>query len=121
MYCTRYHCYVNHTRMISLVIPLFNEEENIPILAKQIEETMSAHNIQWECIWVDDGSTDKSWDSVLSLSKDHRAIRLAKNSGQATAIMAGIDASRSDIIVTMDADLQNDPSDIPKLLDRLNS
>jgi glycosyltransferase involved in cell wall biosynthesis len=107
--------------MISLVIPLFNEEENIPILAKQIEETMSAHNIQWECIWVDDGSTDKSWDSVLSLSKDHRAIRLAKNSGQATAIMAGIDASRSDIIVTMDADLQNDPSDIPKLLDRLNS
>jgi glycosyltransferase involved in cell wall biosynthesis len=100
---------------------VFNEEENIPILAKQIEETMLAHNIQWECIWVDDGSSDKSWDFVLSLSKNHRAIRLAKNFGQSTAIMAGIDASSSDIIVTMDADLQNDPADIPKLLNCLDS
>jgi glycosyltransferase involved in cell wall biosynthesis len=107
--------------MISIVIPLFNEDENIPILAKQVEETMSAHDISWECIWVDDGSTDRSWEAILGLSKDHRAIRLAKNSGQATAIMAGIDASRSDIIVTMDADLQNDPADIPKLLDHLSS
>ena len=107
--------------MISIVIPLFNEDENIQILSKQIEEMMSSHNITWECIWVDDGSTDKSWESLLSLSKDHRAVRLAKNSGQATAIMAGIDVSRSDIIVTMDADLQNDPADIPRLLDRLNS
>lgn len=106
---------------ISIVIPLFNEEENIKILAKQIEEVMLKHDFEWECVWVDDGSTDKSWEAILKLAKRHRGLKLAKNSGQATAIMAGIDLSLSDIIVTMDADLQNDPVDIPRLLDQLDS
>jgi len=104
---------------ISIVIPLYNESGNISVLAKEIDEAMRISEIDYECIWVDDGSTDPSWSEVLNLGKKHRVVKLARNSGQATAMMAGIDVSRFDTIVTMDADLQNDPKDILRLLARL--
>jgi len=105
---------------ISIVIPLFNEEKNIPILAQQIEEALNSKAFLWECIWVDDGSRDSSWDEIAKLQPLHKGVRLSRNSGQATAIMAGVEQSQYEFIVTMDSDLQNDPSDIVKLLDKFD-
>lgn len=109
------------TEQISIVLPVYNEEENIPILAKEIEECFDNSNIKWECIWVDDSSTDKSWKIINSLKKPHKGIRLVANKGQSTAIMAGIDESKHEVIVMLDADLQNDPRDIIKMLQELKS
>lgn len=106
---------------LSIVIPLLNEEKNIRILAKEIEDSLENRKIAWECVWVDDGSTDNSWMEISKLRKEHRGIRLKKNTGQATAIMAGIERSKYELIVTMDADLQNDPRDILKLVKNLDS
>ena len=105
---------------ISIVIPVFNEEKNISILARQIEEALASKAFLWECIWVDDGSSDNSWNEIVKLQPIHRGVRLSRNSGQATAIMAGVEQSQFDLIVTMDSDLQNDPSDIVKLLDQFD-
>jgi len=104
----------------SIVIPLFNEVTNIPILSQQIEESLGSEGLMWECVWVDDGSNDNSWNEIKKLQSQHRGIRLSRNSGQATAIMAGIEASKYELIVTMDSDLQNDPSDIVRLLNQLD-
>lgn len=104
---------------ISIVIPMFNESRNIGLLAKEIDCAMKASSIDFECIWVDDGSTDSSWLEVLELNGNHRGIKLSRNSGQATAMMAGIENAKSEIIVTMDSDLQNDPNDIIRLLEKL--
>jgi glycosyltransferase involved in cell wall biosynthesis len=105
---------------ISIVIPIFNEDKNIPILADQINVVMSTLNESWECIWVDDQSKDQSWMEIQKLSSPHKGISLGRNSGQSTALMAGIDSSKFPILVTLDGDLQNDPQDIPNLLGLLN-
>ena len=102
--------------MIDLVVPVMNEESNIPILAREIELMATVTPGINQCIWVDDGSTDDSWKQISNLSSFHRGIRLGRNYGQSTAIMAGIDSSHADWICTLDSDLQNDPSDIPRLL-----
>jgi glycosyltransferase involved in cell wall biosynthesis len=100
----------------SIVIPVFNEEFNIPVLAQEIESVFN-QTISYEVIWVDDASTDQSWNQLMLLDpKYHKIFRLARNYGQSTAIMAGIDRAQFPTIVTMDSDLQNDPKDIPKLL-----
>jgi dolichol-phosphate mannosyltransferase len=98
------------------VLPVYNEELNISVLAMEIDAVADAEEIQFECIWVDDCSTDGSWLEIQKLGGRHRGMRLAQNTGQSTALMAGIDASRSEYILTMDSDLQNDPRDIPKFL-----
>ena len=100
----------------SIVIPLYNEAENIPILAREIDDVLSTIDVKWESIWVDDGSTDRSWQELNKLAENHRGIRLSRNLGQSTAIMAGCDSANFDLIVTLDADLQNNPKDIPRLL-----
>lgn len=105
----------------SIVIPLLNEAQNIPILANEIDEVLRDVRVKWETIWVDDGSTDQSWQELIKLTKNHKAIRLSRNSGQSTAIMAGCDQAKFDLIVTLDADLQNNPKDIPRLLDALTN
>ena len=105
---------------ISIVIPLFNEEQNIEILAQEIEDSLVSTDIRWESIWVDDGSNDNSWREINKLKFPHRGIKLSRNSGQATAIMAGIEQASFELIVTMDADLQNDPSDISSLVAELD-
>lgn len=101
---------------ISLVIPTFNESGNVVLLANEITQTLMQLGLDWECVWVDDASTDNTWEEICALKSPHRGIKLKKNSGQSTAIMAGIDESKFNLIVTMDADLQNDPNDIPKML-----
>ncbi len=110
----------NNLRAISIVIPVFNELKNVPLLSAEINEVMHKTNIEWECIWVDDCSTDGSWSSISALSNNHRGIRLQRNSGQSTALMAGIDQAVHDVILTLDADLQNDPHDIPTFLENFS-
>ena len=109
---------------ISLIIPVYNEQENLPMLFEAIYNTMNPLNKSWEAIFVDDGSWDKSL-SVLEpyAQKDPEHVRVVsfrRNFGQTAAIAAGIDYSQGDIIVLLDADMQNDPADIPLLLRKLD-
>lgn len=107
---------------LSIVIPVYNEEENIPPLLGAISRVMQEVGLSYEVICVDDGSTDKSY-AVLREMADHYPglvlIRFQENAGQTAALDAGFKAARGRIIVTMDADLQNDPADIPVLLEAL--
>lgn len=107
---------------ISIVVPIFNEEESIEILVQTIVSVCDEHNILFELILVDDGSTDRSWQKISTLchrNKKIRGIRFRKNYGQTSAMVAGFNHASGDIIVTMDGDLQNDPKDIVTLLDKL--
>src|SRR5512139_670855 len=109
---------------LSLVIPVYNEEENLPLLMEAICASLQPLNRDWEVIFVDDGSTDRSVDVLKRLvdanSDRARAVLFRRNFGQTAAIAAGIDHSRGSIIILLDADLQNDPADIPMLLDKLD-
>jgi glycosyltransferase involved in cell wall biosynthesis len=109
---------------LSLIIPVYNEQENLPFLFEAIYKVMNPLAQPWEAILVDDGSQDKSL-SVLQeyAQKDARHIRIIsfrRNFGQTAAIAAGLDYAQGEIIVLLDADMQNDPADIPMLLDKLN-
>jgi glycosyltransferase involved in cell wall biosynthesis len=106
---------------VSVVVPIYNEEENVELLGAKLFEALSALKRSWEIILVDDGSTDMSWARMVEMSKKipHlRVLRLRRNFGQTAAMSAGFDHARGAVIVTLDADLQNDPADIGKLLDR---
>ena len=108
---------------LSIVIPLFNEEENIPELYGELTEVLATINRTSEMVFVDDGSTDKSFQLLKELQqKDPRVVVVSfrKNFGQTAAMAAGFDYARGDVIVTMDADLQNDPRDIPLLLEKID-
>ena len=109
---------------LSIVISVFNEESSLPILFDEITQTMASLPHVWEVIFVNDGSTDKSLDVLRQIEeKDPLHVRVVvfrRNFGQTAAITAGIDYSRGDIIILMDADLQNDPADIPNLLAKLD-
>lgn len=104
---------------ISVVIPVFNEDENISILSSAIHTAMSDIGYSYECIFVDDGSTDESHKEMKRVCEENdnfRIVRLKDNCGQTAALDAGFKASRGKYIVMMDADLQNDPFDIPLLI-----
>lgn len=104
---------------ISLVVPVFNEEGNLRALAAEIRETMDRTGRLWELIFVDDGSTDGSLAVIRELSELSPLVRylaLGSNTGQSAAFAAGFGDAAGDIIITMDADLQNDPADIPAML-----
>jgi dolichol-phosphate mannosyltransferase len=104
---------------ISLVIPLYNEEENLPVLAAEIREAVSPLGRPYEVIFVDDGSTDGSPEVLRRLAWEDplvRIVRQRRNAGQSAALDAGFRFARGNVIVTLDADLQNDPADIPRLL-----
>lgn len=107
---------------ISIVIPVYNEVENLERLHQAVHSALdSLTHLDWELILVDDGSADGSQQLLEKLSRDDphytRMIQLRRNFGQTAAIAAGIDHSQGDVIVLMDADLQNDPADIPMMLD----
>lgn len=109
---------------LSLIVPVYNEQDNLPLLFAAITESMNTLGKVWEVIYVDDGSRDNSL-AVLSeqAEKDPehvRVISFRRNFGQTAAIAAGLDYSQGDIIVLLDADLQNDPRDIPMLLEKLD-
>jgi len=109
---------------LSLVIPVYNEEENLPPLLEAIRRALRPLRQSWEAIFVDDGSRDGSLDVLRRLAaQDARHVRvvaLRRNFGQTAAISAGVDHARGEIIVLLDADLQNDPADIPRLLAKLD-
>jgi len=105
---------------LSVVVPVYNEEENVPFLCKAIHEAISPLDRTYEVLLVDDGSSDNTWQLLaehIDRYPNFRAVRLRRNFGQTAAMSAGFHQSRGEIIVTMDADLQNDPADIPKLLE----
>ena len=104
---------------LSIVIPLFNEEDNVGPLTERLHEVLSGMDASYEIIIVDDGSTDASWDRLVDAARRYphfRLVRLRRNFGQTAAMSAGFHESRGEVIVTLDADLQNDPGDIPLLL-----
>jgi dolichol-phosphate mannosyltransferase len=111
-----------HPPKISLVIPVYNEEENLPILHGEILRAMETAGDPWEVLYVDDGSTDTSPAILLGLAREDSRVRVIhqrRNSGQSAALDAGFRHARGEIVVTLDADLQNDPADIPRLLERI--
>ena len=109
---------------LSLVVPVYNEEENLPLLFDAVQNAIAPLNQTWELILVNDGSSDGSARALESLFQRDplhvRVIEFRRNFGQTAAIAAGIDHARGDVIVLLDADLQNDPADIPNLLAKLN-
>lgn len=110
----------NTIKKISLVIPVYNEEDNLRELYREVVQAMSSQAWPWELILVDDGSRDQGLEIIRELgTKDERVQYLvfARNCGQTAAFAAGFQAARGDVLVTLDADLQNDPADIPAMLD----
>jgi len=101
---------------VSVVVPLFNEEENIPILQSELRAALGG--LDYEIVFVDDGSVDRTVDQIETAS-NIRVIRFEKNTGQSAAIYAGLQAARGAIAVLIDGDLQNDPADIPRLLSEI--
>ena len=103
---------------ISVIVPLYNETESLPELAAWIRRVMEANGYSYEILMVDDGSTDGSWDTVLSLSKENPAIHgisFRRNYGKSAALYEGFAAVQGDVVITMDADLQDSPDEIPEL------
>ena len=107
---------------ISVVIPLYNEEESLPELCDWIVRVMNANNYSYEIILIDDGSKDKSWEVIEKLSEQNRsikAIRFRRNYGKSAALNEGFIASQGRVLITMDADLQDSPDEIPGLYDMI--
>jgi glycosyltransferase involved in cell wall biosynthesis len=107
---------------ISIVIPLYNEDESLPELHDWIKRVMESHQYSYELIFVDDGSTDRSWEVIQSLSKANphvRGIKFRRNYGKSAGLNVGFEATQGDIVITMDADLQDSPDEIPILFNRM--
>lgn len=103
---------------ISVVVPLYNEEESLPELYTWIERVMDEHHFSFEVLFVNDGSTDHSWDVIQRLSEEHpevRGIKFRRNYGKSPALFCGFKESKGDVVITMDADLQDSPDEIPEL------
>jgi glycosyltransferase involved in cell wall biosynthesis len=103
---------------LSIVIPLFNEEESLPELSAWIEKVMTANNFSYEIIFIDDGSTDDSWKVIEQLRTGNpniRGIKFQRNYGKSAALNEGFKASQGEVVITMDADMQDSPDEIPEL------
>jgi glycosyltransferase involved in cell wall biosynthesis len=116
----------NHANMveISVVVPVYNEVESVPLLAERLNAVLDPIGRSYEVIMIDDGSEDGTWECLCECARRYpnfRLIRFRRNFGQTAAISAGFRESRGKVIITMDADLQNDPADIPRLLDGIDS
>ncbi len=108
---------------VSVVVPVFNEEESVEPLVGLIHKTCEEANLHFEMVFVDDGSRDGTAAKLVALGRRFprlRVLRMARNFGQTPAMQAGFDAARGEVIVTLDGDMQNDPRDIPKVLARLD-
>ena len=103
---------------VSIIIPLFNEDESLPELAAWIERVVNANNLSYEIIMIDDGSTDNSWNVIEQLSTNNsniKAIKFQRNYGKSAALNEGFKAAQGKVIITMDADMQDSPDEIPEL------
>ncbi len=109
-----------HTASISVVVPVFNEEDNIPVVYQEIADALTPLGLPWDVLFVDDGSNDTSLQVIKQLAAQEpehvRFIAFARNCGQSAAFAAGFKTANAEVIVTIDADLQNDPADIPAML-----
>jgi glycosyltransferase involved in cell wall biosynthesis len=107
---------------ISVVIPLYNEDESLPELTSWIAKVMDDHNFSYELLFIDDGSTDNSWSVIEELKLQFpsvKAIKFRRNYGKSAALNVAFEAAQGDVIITMDADLQDSPDEIPELYRRL--
>jgi glycosyltransferase involved in cell wall biosynthesis len=107
---------------VSIIVPVLNESESIPTLAEEITRAFDAAAWTWECLWVDDGSEDGSLEALRTLNRNdprHRFISHDGNYGQSAALLTGLSGTRSRIVATLDGDLQNDPADLPRLIEML--
>lgn len=107
---------------ISVVVPLFNEEESLPELHAWIQRVMAANNYSYEIIFINDGSTDHSWETIEDLSrKDEnvKGIKFRRNYGKSPALYCGFKEAQGDVVITMDADLQDSPDEIPGLYEMI--
>ncbi len=103
---------------ISVVVPLYNEDESLPELAEWIDKVMQENRFSYEVIFVDDGSTDKSWEVIEGLNQKNssiKGIRFRRNYGKSAALNYGFEISQGNVVITMDADLQDSPDEIPEL------
>jgi len=110
-------------KSISIVLPVYNEEENVALQYKNITDNMDAAKLKYEIIFVDDGSTDRSVEILAEIAKKDRRVKIVqfrRNFGQTAAMAAGIDHSSGDIIIFMDSDLQNDAGDISRMVDKIH-
>jgi dolichol-phosphate mannosyltransferase len=110
--------------MLSTVIPVYNERESLTKLHAELAEVAAAHAYELDIIFVDDGSTDGSWNEIARLAASDarvRGIRFRRNFGKAAALSAGFNAARGDLVMTLDADLQDDPHEIPRFLAAMES
>lgn len=104
---------------ISIVVPLFNEEESLPELCAWIERVVEANNYSYEILLIDDGSSDDSWSVIENLSirnSNIKGIKFQRNYGKSAALNEGFKAAKGDVVITMDADLQDSPDEIPELI-----
>jgi glycosyltransferase involved in cell wall biosynthesis len=111
---------MHNTQMISIVVPLYNEADSLEELYSQISSALNGY--KFEVIFSDDGSTDGSWDVIQRLSDNHKyvkGIRLQRNYGKSTAMQAGFEVTTGVYVVTLDADLQDDPNEIPEMIEML--
>jgi glycosyltransferase involved in cell wall biosynthesis len=107
---------------ISLVIPLLNEQESLPELHQWIVSVMNKHQFSYEILFIDDGSTDDSWKTIEQLAKQDanvKGIRFQRNFGKSQALHAGFARAKGDVVITMDADLQDSPDEIPELFNMI--
>src|SRR5688572_121666 len=103
---------------ISVVVPLYNEDESLPELTSWIDDVMKKNNFSYEVILVDDGSKDRSWEVVQELSKKNphiKGLSFRRNYGKSAALNEGFKMTQGDVVITMDADLQDSPEEIPEL------
>ncbi len=108
---------------ISIVIPVYNEEESVDLLCEKLWEALESLSLSYEAVLVDDGSSDRTWEKLVENRKKYpflHLIRFRRNFGQTAAMAAGLDYAQGQTIITMDADLQNDPKDIPLLLEAMS-
>ena len=103
---------------ISILVPLFNEAESLPELTAWIDQVMKTNSFSYELIFINDGSTDASWEVINSLSKEYKPVKgicFARNYGKSAALHEGFSKAQGDVVITMDADLQDSPDEIPAL------
>ena len=109
---------------LSIVIPLLNEAESLPELHNWIAKVMQTHNFSYEILFIDDGSTDESWNIISQLSEKDSSVKgykFLRNYGKSQALHLGFAKAKGDVVITMDADLQDNPDEIPELFDLVNN
>ena len=115
---------VRYLQMLSIVIPVYNEEDSLELLHAELEAVASEHDYTLDIILVDDGSSDGSWDVISQLAERDprvRGLRFRRNFGKAAALSAGFELARGELVFTLDADLQDDPKEIPRFLEKMSN